>query len=189
MKEDGSLTQSPEEVTGRWQQQFMKILNITSDYRDETISEMTTLPSLSDLDSPADKEELMEAMSKMKKHKAGGKSGTLSELISYRGSELWDRVLKLMVQVWDDGKVVGDWKDAVIVLIPKKGDLKCCDNWHGISLLDVVGKMLTRILKERLKRIADRVLPESQCGFRKGQSCIEKHDDGLFMLFVDLKKT
>ena len=32
----------------------MKILNITSDYRDETISKMTTLPSLSDLNSVHD---------------------------------------------------------------------------------------------------------------------------------------
>ena len=31
--------------------------------------------------------------------------------------------------------MVGDWKDAEIVPIPKKGDLKHCDNWRGISLL------------------------------------------------------
>ena len=28
-------------------------------------------------------------------------------------------------------------KDALIVPIPKKGDLSLCDNWQGISLLDV----------------------------------------------------
>ena len=42
--------------------------------------------------------------------------------------------------------------------------MKCCDNWRGISLLDVVGKLFARILKERLEKIADRVLPESQKG-------------------------
>ena len=45
-----------------------------------------------------------------------------------------DRTVKLMEQMQEDGEVVGKRKDAVIVPIPKKGDLKCCDNWHGISL-------------------------------------------------------
>ena len=48
--------------------------------------------------------------------------------------------------------MVSAWRDAVIVPILKKGDdLRCCDNWRGISLLDVVGKVMARILKERLQ--------------------------------------
>ena len=97
--------------------------------------------------------------------------------------------------------VVRDWQDALVVPIPKKGDLRCCDNWCGISLLDVVGKILGRIVKERLEVIADKVLPESQSGFRKGCGCVDmvfvarqlvektrEHNDTLYMLFVDLKK-
>ena len=34
-----------------------------------------------------------------------------------------------------------EWRDAMLVPIPKKGDLMLCDNWWGISLLDVVGKL------------------------------------------------
>ena len=78
---------------------------------------MSTLPPLSELDSPPSEEELM---GKMKKRKAGWKSGILSELITYEGPELWERHLKLMEQVWKDGKVVEDWKNAMIVPIPKR---------------------------------------------------------------------
>ena len=82
-----------------------------------------------------------------------------------------------------------------------QGDLRCCDNWRGIFLLDVVGKVLARIVKERLQVIAERILPDSQCGFRKNRGCVDmifvarqlvekarEHDDSLFMLFVDLQK-
>ena len=133
--------------------------------------------------------------------KAGGKSGILPELVIHGGPELWGRILKLMEQVWEDGEVVSAWRDAVIFPIPKKGDLRCCDNWRGISLLDVVGKIMARILKERLEVVADRILPESQCGFRKGRGCIDmifvarqliekvkEHNEALYILFVDLKK-
>ena len=78
-----------------------------------------------------------------------------------------------LCEVWEEGTVVGDWKDAEIVPIPKKGDLKHCDNWRGISLLDVVGKVFARILQERLQVVSEKVLPESQCGFRKGRGCTD----------------
>ena len=29
-----------------------------------------------------------------------------------------------------------------MVPVPKKGDLTTCDNWRGINLLDVAGKLL-----------------------------------------------
>ena len=66
-----------------------------------------------------------------------------------------------------------DWRDVVVISIPKKGDLRHCDNWRGISLLGVVGQLMARIVKERLEQIADRVLPESQSGFRKGRGCVD----------------
>ncbi len=34
--------------------------------------------------------------------------------------------------VWRKGSVPSDWRDAILVPIPKKGDLSCCDNWGGI---------------------------------------------------------
>ena len=94
-----------------------------------------------------------------------------------------------------------DWTDAVLIPIPKKGDLSNCDNWRGISLLDVVGKVVARILQDRLQQLAEEELPESQCGFRKGRGCsdmifakrqlVEKsweHQSKTFFLFIDLRK-
>ena len=88
-------------------------------------------------------EKLETALSKTKRHKAGGKTGILPELVSYGGAILWDRRLELMQDVWreGEGEVVADWNNAKVVTTPKKGDLQHCDNWGGISLLDVVGKV------------------------------------------------
>ena len=85
--------------------------------------------------------------------------------------------------------------------IPKRGDLSQCDNWRGISLLEVMGKVMARILQERLQQVAEDELPESQCGFRKGRGCsdmsfvirqlVEKsmeHRSKQFLVFVDVKK-
>ena len=52
--------------------------------------------------------------------------------------------MKLFHQVWRDGCVPQEWKDTLIVHIPRKGDLSVCDNWRGISLLDIGGKLFTK---------------------------------------------
>ena len=58
-----------------------------------------------------------------------------------------------------------EWRDALIVPIPKKGDLIQCDNWRGISQLDVTGKILANIIHSRLQNVVKDVLSDSQCGF------------------------
>ena len=65
----------------------------------------------------------------------------------------------------------------------------------------MAGKVFARVIQGRLQAIAEDILPESQCGFRKGRGCtdmifvarqlVEKcreHNDALFALFVDLRK-
>ena len=73
----------------------------------------------------------------------------------------------------------------------------------GISLLSTAGKILARVLLNRLNKHLERsgLLPESQCGFRKNrgtidmiftarqlqEKCQEQNVD-LYMTFVDLTK-
>ncbi len=57
--------------------------------------------------------------------------------------------------------------DATIVTLYKnKGDRSDCNNYRGISLLSIVGKVFACIPINRLQLLADRVYTEFQCGFR-----------------------
>ena len=76
------------------------------------------------MDHDPTSEELGEAMTKLKRGRAGGRTGILPELLLHGGAELQDRLLLLMDDVWKRGKVVKDWQHAKIVPIPKKGDLR-----------------------------------------------------------------
>ena len=62
-------------------------------------------------------------------------------------------------------------KDANIVTLYKnRGERGNCNNYHGISLLSVVGKLLACVMLKRLLVLADRVYPESRCGFQANRS-------------------
>jgi hypothetical protein len=69
--------------------------------------------------------------------------------------------------------VLDDWKKGHLVKLPKKGDLASCYNWRGIMLLSIPGKVLARIILERLKTMLDKTLWEEQAGFRQNRSCTD----------------
>ena len=76
--------------------------------------------------------------------------------------------MDLVQTTWEKGEVPKDWSDVLLVPILKKGELSKCDNWRGIAPLDVGGKVVVRIIQERLQDLAEEEFPKSQCGFRKG---------------------
>ncbi|XP_047984805.1 uncharacterized protein LOC125225240 [Leguminivora glycinivorella] len=107
----------------------------------------------------------------------------------------------LLTRIWEAGRVPDEWKQGLLVKVPKKGDLSQCDNWRGIMLLPTAAKVLAKIL---LNRIAPRVaetLRDEQAGFRPGRSCTDhtntlrilieqsvEWQSELFLAFVDFEK-
>ena len=68
---------------------------------------------------------------------------------------------------------LSDWRNALLVPVPKKGDSSFCDNWRGISLLDVMGKLYGRVLNDRLQLVVEETVADSQCRFRAGRDCVD----------------
>ena len=103
---------------------------------------------------------------------------------------------------WGEGEIPQDMRDAKIVtLFKNKGDHSHCNNYRGISLLSVVGKVLARIVLARLQTLAERIYLKSQCGFRSGRSPVNmifsvrqlqekcrEHQQPLYPAFIDLTK-
>ncbi len=78
---------------------------------------------------------------------------------------------------------------------------KECNNYRGISLLSVPGKIYGRILNERMMKITDKSVGDEQGGFRKGRGCVDQifavkmlvkkyleKDRKLFAAFMALEK-
>ena len=74
---------------------------------------------------------------------------------------------RLTTLIWREGKVLQQWKDAVVTVLHKKGDKKECGNYHDISLVSHVGKILLIVVARRLSAYCEAkgLLPEEQCGF------------------------
>ena len=201
--EEGNHCRSLLEQHQRWHRHFSQVLNLTSDFDMRELELTRQRPLRHELAEKPTMTELASAVKKLKNGKAGGSSGILPEMVKAGccREEFRSFLLDLVHAVWEQRQVPRDWSDAILIPIPKRGDLSQCDNWRGISLLEVVGKVMARIFQERLQQVAEDELPESQCGFRKGRGCsdmsfvirqlVEKsmeHRLKQFLVFVDLKK-
>ena len=70
------------------------------------------------------------------------------------------------------GEVPQEWKDAIIKILHKKKDWTECSNYRGLSLVAHAGKVLLKIVANRLGNFCKEagILPEEQCGFRPQRS-------------------
>ena len=72
-----------------------------------------------------------------------------------------------LCQCWTEDEVPQDMRDANIVTLYKnKGDRDNCNNYRGISFLNVSGKLFAKVVLIKLRVLAERIYPESQCEFR-----------------------
>ena len=72
-------------------------------------------------------------------------------------------------QIWKTQQWPQDWKRAVFIPIPKKGNAKECSNDRTIALISHASKVMLKILQARLQQYVNRELPDVQAAFRKGR--------------------
>ena len=59
---------------------------------------------------------------------------------------------------------------AKVFMIPKTGDLTDPKNWRSIFTLETLGKILSRVIVNRIEPLADSELSDEQFGFRRQMS-------------------
>ena len=72
-------------------------------------------------------------------------------------------------QIWKTHQWPQDWKRAVFIPIPKKGNAKEWSNYSTIALISHASKLMLRILQGRLQQYVNREFPDVQTGYRKGR--------------------
>jgi hypothetical protein len=81
---------------------------------------------------------------------------------------------KLINEDWTSEKIPDIFKKGIITKIPKKGDLSNPNNWRGITLLSMPGKVLSGVIADRIRPHLEKTLREEQAGFRPGRGCTDQ---------------
>ena len=203
LDESGAVCESASAQHQRWRRHFTNVLNIRSQFDEEELDKVEQREVCESLGVKPTPGEVRQALAKLKNGKAAGSSEILPEMLKAgkQCEDFVEMISDLVSAVWEERCVPQEWTDAILIPIPKKGNLQCYDNWRGIALLDVVGKLVARVVQGRLQKLAEIELPESQCGFRRGRGCTDmifvvrqlaekaiEHQTKQFFVFVDLRK-
>nr|VZI46782.1 unnamed protein product [Spirometra erinaceieuropaei] len=167
---DGStLLTEKTQILQRWAEHFRGVLNRPSVISDAAIERLPQAETNVDLDFPPSLQETIRAVQQLSSGKAPGSDAIPAEVYKHGGPQLMDHLTALFQEIWRQGEVPLDFKDATIVpLYKRKGNRQVCDNYRAISLLNIAGKIFARILLNRLNNHLEQgLLPESQCGFRR----------------------
>ncbi len=148
-------------------------------------------------------DELVKAIAKMRNGKATGVDEIPAEFIKHSGPNFRNKLLEIFNMVRQAEYTPKSWRDSRMRMIPKSGDKENLNNYRGIAVNSIVGKLFTRIMTARVEKDVEQrnVLGRTQHGFRKGWRgtdaiftllhIIEKYDRGMAKLalaFLDLRK-
>ena len=199
---EGDVIKDKNSQMDRWVEHYLELYSTNNSVSRNVLDNIQQLPALTELDDEPSLEELSAAIRALKCGKAPGSDGIPPEVIKRAQSTLLRPLHELLIMCWKEGQFPQTMRDAqIITLFKNKGDRSDCINYRGISLLSFVGKVFARVFLPRLQTLADRVYPETQCGFRAGRSTInmifslkqikekcQEQRQPLYIAFVDLTK-
>jgi exonuclease III len=122
------------------------------------------------------KEEFAEAIKALPKNKAVGPDKIPGELLKALDDKQLDQMRKDLSGMIATCETPNEWRKAKIYTLHKGGDATNCANYRPITLTCVPYKLFMTILTKRLSAYVEKhgLLGNSQGGFRKGRSCIDK---------------
>ena len=131
-RNDMDLTEA-EDIKKRWQEcteeLYKKDLH-DPDYHDSVITHLE--PDILEC-------EVKRALESITMNKASGCDGIPVELFHILKDDSVSVALNMLANL-ENSAVAQDWKRSVFILIPKKGNVKECSNYHTIALISYVAK-------------------------------------------------
>ena len=112
-------------------------------------------------------------------------------------------LLSLYNRMYATGEYPRSWGDGIINPIFKKGDLNEAENYRGITLINVLAKIYSQLLLNRLTKWSEKYekISNNQFGFQKGTSIVDcifilhsviskviNSGEKLYCVFIDYEK-
>lgn len=155
------------------------------------------------LDSPFTEQELKNVILSLKSNKSPGIDGLIGEIFKCSLDIMSPLLVKLFNVIFLQGIYPNTWSEGLITPIHKKSSLDDTNNYRGITLINVLSKIYSHILNNRLLKWASEngKIADCQFGFQKNKSTVDcififhaiisrvlNNGDKLYCCFVDYQK-
>ena len=113
--------------------------------------------------------EILAVLKKMKNNKFPGSDGFTVEFFKFFYNDLKVFIRKSINEGYRDGKLSITQRQGIITCLPKGDKPKqFLKNWRPITLLNVIYKLASGSIAERIKQVLDKLISKEQTGFMSG---------------------
>ena len=191
-KRNGEVAVDREEVKQRWHEYTSELFD---DDRVPFELEVT------EEGLPIQRSEVEAAIRQMKRGKAIGEDGVVVEMVEALGAWGSGVVMQLANKIYDSGQIPTPMQLSTFITIPKKPGAMECNKHRTISIMSQLGKIVLRVILNRVRNKIRPEIPEEQYGFVKGKGtanaifllrmicerAIEMQRD-VYLCFIDYQK-
>ena len=192
-KDNGEILTEGKDILQE-QMKFYQKLYAKSENETYDINTLNTIstPVLGDelqkaLDKPIEKQEVATAVMAMKNNKSPGIDGFGVEFYKFFWKDLGIWVHRYIQEVFTNEKLSFTVNQGVITCIPKPGkDRSLLKNWRPITLLNILYKIISSCIANRLKLALPYLIHSNQTGFISGR-CISDNIRLLYDIIFETK--
>ncbi|CAI5935416.1 unnamed protein product [Closterium sp. NIES-65] len=146
-------------------------------------------------------QEVKKAFAAMAKNKSPGGDGLPKELFEAHWDLLGSSFMAMVKDFEKSATLPVEIKEAVTILLHKKGERDQLNNYRPITLLNFSYNVLARVIADRMKAVLHQVISPEQCGFLPGKrlsdavalvadmiDAAKNGNEDWFLLLVDFQK-
>ncbi len=167
---DGEVLTSQDDLLRHAQQHYQHVLGappadqhpVRQSILDEVVTTSVTTEDNEALLRPVTREELAEALRLSPRGRSPGEDGLTAEFYLVTWSVLGDDLLAVMNAMLERRRVAPSHKLGIMTLIPKATPVRTIGDLRPITLLNVDGKIFSRVVTRRLSALQDKLLHPMQ---------------------------
>ena len=157
---DGTILTEEKDIKDRWQQYCERLYASQEEVTDQENDHQLEYEEDPDILLS----EVEQAIKRMRSGKSPGFDNIQAELLKESGTEGVEVIYRLCCKIWKIKEWPEDWKKAVFLPLPKKGDTRECGNNCTISLISHASKVMLHIIAERIRLKLESESPQEQAG-------------------------
>ena len=89
-----------------------------------------------------------------------------AELVQAGGENVITVLTTVCNKIWEAEEWPTPLTQSLVITLPKKGNLQQCQNYRTISLINHPNKVMLKIILNRMKPQAEKIIAEEQAGSR-----------------------
>ena len=137
----------------------------------------------------------------MKKGKSTVVDSIHAKLVQAGGEDVITALTTICNDMWQTGEWPTFWTQSLVITLPKKGNLQQYQNYRTINLISHPSKIMLKIILNRPKPHAEKIIAGEQAGYRAGRGTTKQiynlrilcekylqHQQDLYRVFIDFKK-